>query len=453
LLSGNLRSRVFWLALPALGEQFLNFSVGMFDTWLAGAAPPIEGAPGLTTSAVGIAAYMSWLGTLLFALVGSGVKALVARHVGSGQRAEANRVLNVGLALAGVQGILICVSFYSLVPVYAAVQNKTGPAGDVIVEYLRIEAFAHLFFSFCLAGSAAMRGAGDTRSPLMLLGCVNVINMLVSPALVFGWGPLPECGLRGVVFGTLIARICGGLLFLAALARGVSGLQLRLRLWVPHRETFRRIVAVGIPAATDGVLMWLAQSTFLSIVSRLDAGGSSANLAAHTIGIQVEALSYLAATAWGEAAGSMMGQCLGAGNVPRARAACHEAAWQGTLLAIPASCFYFFGAPYIYAFMSNEPAVQEVGIPAMRLLAVYQAPLVLLVIHLYAIRGAGDTRTPLLLNLVCVTCVRLPIACLLTMVFSLGLSGAWLGMICDVTVRWLVIRVVFRREAWSRVKV
>jgi putative MATE family efflux protein len=261
--AGALRGHVLSLALPALGEQLLNFCVSLFDTWLAGQVSTAAHETGVYTTTVGIASYIGWLATLIFSLVGTGTTALVARAHGSGEVEQANRFACRSVTLAGFLGIVIFLLLSTLAPVYADMQSLSGESYRVAVGFLRTDAWGQLAFGFCLIGSAALRGMGDMRTPMLVLGAVNLLNIVLASALVFGIGPIAPWGIDGIVAGTVTARVCGGLLMLAVLARGVSGLRLRREYMLPHGDDIRRILKIGAPAALDGVLMWMGQWLFL----------------------------------------------------------------------------------------------------------------------------------------------------------------------------------------------
>lgn len=453
-INAALRGRVFRLALPALGEQFLNLCVGLFDVFLAGRVSHTVGETGLTTAAVGVAAYQSWLATLLFALIGTGTTALVARSWGAGDREQANRFTNRSIMLALLFGLVIYGLLYAVSPWYATLQKMEGRSHEIVVHYLRTDACGHVLYGCCLIGAAALRGIGDMRTSLLILGAVNLLNIAVSTSLVFGVGPIEPWGLEGVVAGTVVARLTGGLLMLAVLARGRSGLRLRRSLLVPHADDIRRILRIGAPHAADGAIMWTGQSLFVMIIARLgDADAGKAYFAAHMIGMEVEALTYLPATAWGYAAASLIGQSLGAGDFDRARRVGHEAARQASLIALAGALVYLFAAPLIFAVMTTEPAVREIGVPALRFLSWYQVPLALLIVYLYALRGAGDTRSPLIVNALGIFCVRLPLGYLFGIVLDGGLIGAWTGMCLDVVIRAAVSYGLYLRGRWMETKV
>jgi putative MATE family efflux protein len=448
VVTGDLRSTLFFLALPVLLEQFLSFCVGFFDTFLSGRIS------GNATAAVGFAAYVGWLGSLLFSLVGTGTTALVARFWGAGDFAMANRVANRSIALAALMGLVVLTVIWSAAPFFASLMSLDGPTAAIVVRYLRIDAFGFLFYGMALVGAAALRGSGNMRAPMMILGFVSICNVIASPLLVFGPGPLPALGVDGIVGGTVIARVGGGLIMLAALARGLGELKLVPAEMVPRGDIARRILRIGVPAALDGLLMWGGHFAFLMIIGRLAVGQlQAATLAAHMIGIQVEAITYLPAIAWGYASATMIGQSLGAGDRRRALQAGHEAVLQCSLLAFLIATVFFFGAEAVYSLMHESPRVRAIGAPAFRLLVFFQVPLVISIIYAHSLRGAGDTRLPMLITLLSVYGIRLPVAWYCGLVLQGGLIGAWTGMFADVALRSLLIALRYARGRWRHIEV
>ena len=336
----------------------------------------------------------------------------------------------------------------------ARLQNLDGDSYQIVVTFLRTDAIGQLFFGFCLIGTAALRGAGDMRSPVLILGAVNLLNIVASTSFVFGAGPIEPMGINGIATGTVTARIAGGLLTVFCLARGIKGLQLHGDMLRPHLTDIRRILRIGVPAAVDGAGVWVGHSIFLMIVARLgekDVG--KANLAAHIIGVQVEALTYLPATAWGYAVASLVGQALGAGKPELARRLGHEAVRQCTMLAGCSALVYLIAAPQIYQLMTSEPLVRQVGVPALRFLSWYQIPLVIMIVYQHALRGAGDTRSAMWINALGLAFVRIPVAWLFGIYFDWGLIGAWSGMTLDVTARALVTWMRYSHGHWLKLEV
>lgn len=441
---GELRRTLYALALPVLGEYSLTYCVGLFDVFLSGRFG--EEA----TKAVGLAAYVTWLVAMLLGLVSTGTAALVSRSWGAGDRPTASRVLNRSLAFAGVLSGMLAVGVALGAPflVRLLAMNPTGEA--VSIRYLQLESIGYLFVGVTLAGSAALRGSGDTRTPMVILGSVNVINMAASSSLVFGVGTVESWGVDGIVFGTVFARGCGAALMLLALARRTDGLALRFsefRLW---DATVRRILRIGFPALGESLTMWSGQFLFLMIIGRLK---SDAALAAHMIGVRVEDIAYLPALAFGAASGTMIGQALGRGDPATARRVAHLGALQGGMCAAAVGAlFYVFAGP-IFRMMNDAPEVAAVGVPAFRVLALFQMPQAMGLVYIYSLRGAGDTRTPMLITTLCVYGIRVPLAWLGGLVLDGGLLGAWAGMFADVTMRSLLAFLWYSTGKWVRTEV
>jgi putative MATE family efflux protein len=447
LLSGRVGSALAWLALPVLGEQFLHLLVGLVDTYLAGTVSAEA------TAAIGLATTVIWLVNLLFSFVGTGATALVARHIGMDQPAKANHFTNQAIALALAMGVGASLLIWLTAPLLPLFLGWSPEPARIATMYLRIDCWGYMVYSLTFIGAACWRGTGDTRTPLYVMAVVNVWNVVVATALRFGWGIIPELGVVGIPLGTVSARILGGFLVVALLVKGRSGLRLIRREMRYRGESVARLLRVGVPAGLDGLLLWCGQFLFVKIISMLGTGEEQAVIiAAHFVGIRVEALSYLPAFAWATAAATMVGQCLGAGQPQRALRSGHLAAMQGAAMCLGMSVVYFVFAPQIYHVFASEDfeAVAAVGVPALRALAFFQVPLALMIVYINALRGAGDTRWPLLFTAVGMLLVRLPLAYLFGVVLDGGLLGAWVGMFGDMTARAILSTIRFSRGKWVK---
>jgi MATE family multidrug resistance protein len=448
VVSGGVHATMFALALPALLEQLLTFFVGFYDTWLSG---EISAA---ATDAVGLATYVDWLGGMLFRLVGIGAAAIVARHWGAEEFDDANRTCNRALALASVMGLAVSGFMYVAAPLFTMLLGMQGESREIAIHYLRVDSICYFFLSFTFVGGAILRASGDMRTPMLIYALVGIVNVFAATAYVYGFGPIPKFGVNGIVLGTVTARIFGGLLIVAGFARGFGRLRLVMREWRLRGEMVARIMRTGVPAAADGALTWAGIFLFLVVVARGTGGvADDVALAAHFVGIRVEALTYLPADAWGFAAAAMVGQALGAGDPARAKRAGHAGALQCSLLAGVMTVAYFFAAEPIYHFMHKDPQVVELGIPAFKLLALFQIPLVVGTVYVHALRGAGDTRFPLWINLIGIFLVRLPLAYLFAVVLNGGLFGAWIGMCSDLGVRAILAAARYVRGRWIVIEV
>lgn len=444
----HLRRDLFRLALPVLAEQLLAFCVGFYDVYLAGLLGKEE------TSAIGLSAYVSWLAYLLFNLVGAGTTAIVARSWGAGHFEDARRFAARSLTITLVFAVGIFTLLQLAATLFPLLLQMDGVQRKIAVEYLRLDACGQFFAGWTIIGAAALRGSGDMRTPLFVLAITNIVNVIVSTACVWGWGPFPEMGVTGIVSGTVTAQACGAIVMTAMLFSGISRIHVRLSEFRFHRETIQRILRIGGPAALGGIATFSGHFLFLMVISRLSpAGFDGATFAAHVVGVRVESLSYLPVEAFGIAAATLVGQSLGAGLIDRARRVAHEAVRECIIYAGLMTILFFVFAPTIYSQMQSSPEVAQVGVPAFRLMSLYQIPNAILIVYLYALRGAGDTRFPMLCSLLGNLLVRVSVGYVCGVVLQGGLFGAWIGMGADNILRAVMAVWRYRAGHWVKIKV
>lgn len=460
ILTGSVGQSLLWLALPVLGEQVLTMLVGMTDLLLS----RFVGAE--ATVAVGVAGQFGWLVNIVCALIGTGATALVARSWGENHHRRASRFANQALVLAAGLGCAAGLLIQWNARRIPALFGVESSAYAFAATYVRIDGIGHLMTGVLMVGNACMRGAGNTRTPLYVMAMINVCNVIVSVLLVMGVpGVVRPMGVAGIATGTAVARLLGGALVIAtfytgrtaaATADGTARAALTLRAadLRPQRDPIARMLRVGVPAGLDGLTIWAGQLAFVRIINLMATGDEQTHLyAAHIIGIRVESLSYLPAIAWATAAATMVGQCLGARECDRAEHAGHLAARHGAMFCAALGVVYLVGAPWIYHVFSAEPEVARHGVPAMRLVALFQVALALMIIYPGALRGAGDTRVPLLFSLSGMLALRLPLAYVCGHVLNWGLVGTWVGMCADMTWRAAGGAWRFHQGGWKRVRV
>ncbi len=459
ILHSDLNQRIFLLALPTLLQQLLTFCVAIFDTWLSGR---IDAA---ATSAIGMAAYVGWLAGLFVSTVCVGTTAMVARHLGAGEPLQANRVMHVALIVGQLASTGMSLFLYAIAPAFVAAFSLEETTAVVGLNYLRMDAIGHVLTGITFVGAAALRGSGDMARPMLVLGAINVLNMILSPCFVYGIGPtsplttatewIPAMGVYGIAAGTVGARLTGGIMMICVLLYGSGALKLRPSMLSLDRIIIRRLVAMGTFAAADNIVNWLGQFSFLIIVRNVTGMPYSADVifAAHMVGLQVEAITYLPAIAWGQSAAAIIGQCLGAGKLRRAMRAGIGATVQCCVLGVIVTVVFFWGAGTIYRVMHSDPQVGSAGGAPFRLMALFQIPLMIFLVLKFALHGAGDTRWPMIATIAGTIGLRLPLAWWLGIHLQLGLLGAWTGMFIDITFRGIVMSWRYLGLGWLRNKV
>ncbi len=457
--------KVMALAWPVLTQQFLVLAVALSDQYIAGRFKPPDPSHHMAyQSAQTTAIYLSWLFNSYAILISVGSTALVARFVGARDLASAGRATYQSILLAVILGVLGSAVGLLCLPGLIDLLELHGFAAEFAVAYLK-PLFVLLVFQIVeAAGIACLVGAGDTRTGLWVLGGVAVVNLPLAWGLYLGWGPLPALGFPGIALGTALSHALGGLAVLAVLARGRAGLRFRLGGLVPDGDLMRRLLWVSVPAGIDSLSGVVCQLWFLSIVNRLGVAASGA----HGIALRLEALAYLSGAAFGTAAMSLVGQNLGARRPDRAA----HSGWVAFRLGCGVMCamgvVFFALAPQMFHLFCPYPNQQpevEAGVPVLRLVAFVMPALASTIIFTAALRGAGDTRVPLLFTWTGFLGVRIPLAYYLALDeidlgvlggwpgCGLGLFGAWLAMVADILVRGAFFLARFAGGRWQRIRV
>lgn len=508
---------VLWLALPVLAQQFLILAVSLSDRWLAGnlklevteelevqalgqrvqavgalagamsgsgwlgalaAETHWESARILRPSAVAYQAaqttaiYLGWLIHSYTVLVTVGSTALVARFVGGGRAHDAVRVTNQSVVLGVALGLAGSLAGLAGRSSLVGILHLQGEAAAFTVDYLT-PMFAFLVFQVVqLGGIACLVGAGDTLSGMLVMAGVAVINIPLAWGLCQGSIPLPlldaipipKLGFTGIALGTGLSNLLGCVAVLLLLARGRAGLRLQAKLMVPDLALLYRMLRISVPAGIDSLSLMTGQLVFLSIVNQLGEVASGA----HGIALTWEALGYLSGNAFGTAAMALVGQNLGAGQHQRAA----RSGWVAFFLGCGVMCVmgivFFVLAPEMFALFCPRPEqrpVIDAGVPVLRLVAFSMPAVASCIVFTYALRGAGDTRVPVLFTWIGFVVVRVPLAYYLTRSqldlgalgtcggWDLGLLGAWVAMVADLGVRGVFFLYRFGSGSWQSIRV
>jgi MATE family, multidrug efflux pump len=460
--ASQLARRVIGLAWPVLALNFLVLTVDLSDRFLVGNLPsgtPHEAQAKL--AAQGNAHYVAWFISSYTVFVSVGATALVARCVGAGDWRLARRATAQAVVLGGIVGLAGSVAGLAFLRQTVELMGLEGDAAAYATDYLR-PMLALLFFRVIeVGGVACLVGAGDTRTGLWVQGGVAAANVPLAWLLCRGLPAVPAIGFHGwdglgfvgVPLGTATCYLLASVAVLTVLSHGRAGLVLRVAdLW-PDTALLYRLLRVSVPAAVDSLSIVGGQFWFLHIVNELGVTAASA----HGIAIGWEALGYLSGHAFGTAAMTLVGQNLGARRPDvAARSGWTAFALGCAVMTAMGAVFYVF-APEMFWIFCQDPGqrpVIEAGVPVLRLVAFAMPILASTMIFTAALRGAGDTRVPVLFTWVGFLAVRIPLAYLLTdPAFGLGLFGAWLAMSADLYVRGAFFLWRFASGRWMLARV
>ncbi len=447
----SLRKQVAVLAVWPFLELLLMSLVGLVDLRLAGELGPVS------LDAIGVATYVGWLIGMLHQALGVGASALIARAIGANRTTLANAALGQAVLLAAAWGLITAGGIAWAAPGFAAIFGLPDAAHELAVVYLRVLALGVAFGSLMTVSNAALRAAGDTRTPFFAMCVTNVVNVAASILFTFGPAPIGGHGVAGIAMGTTAAWAVGMVVSLGVLASGKARIRLRRRRLRPHAHTVRRIIRIGLPSLIENGGMWIGNALVGTIVGVIiDRTQTDGLMGAHIVAIRIESLSFLPGFAVGIAGATLMGQYLGAGNAEMARRAVHLCWATGAgIMALIGVLFLAIPEP-IAALLAPKDSAAEVAamaVPLLRICGPIQVFFGTYLVLSQCLRGAGDTRGPMMITYGSTFLVRLPAAYLLGIVFDLGLPGVWFGLCGELVVRGCLYIRRFKAGKWRNIEV
>ncbi|MEW6105981.1 MAG: MATE family efflux transporter [Bacillota bacterium] len=435
------RRRVIDLAGPALVEMLLVTFVGMADMIMVGRIGPAA------IAAVGLTNQPVFFATAVFMALNVGTTAVIARAIGAGERPVANNALRQSFVLTTIMGIGVSVLGLVLardVMVLMGAEEDVIPLG---VAYMKIVAAGAIFMLLTMSVAAALRGAGDTKTPMKVNTFCNILNVIGNYLLIYGKLGFPRMGVAGAALSTSISRVIAFVLIM----RAVTGGRFILHLTGPVRFDFpliRRIVNIGIPAAIEQLILRGGQLAYLRIV----AGFGTAVVASHQIAMNILSLSFMPGQAFAVAATTLVGQGLGARRPDLAEKGALETRRIGMMVSgFMAFIFILFGR-YIAMLYSNDPTVVAKTAVVLRIIGLVQPAQSTQFILAGGLRGAGDTKWPLYSTAIGIWGFRVALGYVLAVVLDMELVGAWVAMAVDQIVRSAIIMFRFRSGKWKLAK-
>jgi putative MATE family efflux protein len=438
------RHIVWTLALPTLIEMVLISLVSMADMIQVGRVGPSA------ITSVGLTNQPIMLLQAIFQALNVGTTALVARFTGMGQPDKASDTLRQTFVVTILLGLIISL-FAGVAAPY--ILQFMGAEQDVITigtPYFRVVASGFVFNAAAMAIGSALRGAGDTRTPMAVNLLANGINVLFNWILIWGKFGFPRLEVLGAGIATTLSRIVSCILFIVIAVRGEKNIALDVSSRFKFdRQILSRIYKIGFPAAVEQMVLRSGQIMFAKVISSL----GTVTFAAHQVGMNILSLSFMPGMAFATAATTLVGQYLGAKRPDDAERCGNTSHQMGLAIGLcMAGIFLFFGK-YIAMLYTDNPDVVLVSASILKIYAFAQPFQSTQFILAGGLRGAGDTKYPLYSTLIGMWAGRVFLGWFFVNIVSLGLPGAWLGMALDQAMRGILISLRFKTGKWKTAKV
>jgi len=421
------------LALPAMMENMMVSLLSMVDTAMVGSLGKEA------TAAAALNASPSWLVSSSITVVGGSIAVIIARLWGAKDYKRAGEFSRQAFLMGLILGAVLTLAGQMIAPFYPYwMQAETAVIPDA-AAYMRIVSAAYIPHTLGLVCYGVMRGAGDMKTPMRISLGVNLLNVLGNFLLIYPsrtlWGiPVWGAGM-GVTGAALSTAVCTSL---SAVIGGIclSRRQDPLRLtfkksYRPDWEKIGRILRLGVPIASERVIVNLGQVLYASTVSSL----GTAELSAHHLAVTAEGMCYHPAFGISVAATTGMGQALGAGKEEEAKKIGWTYLAMCGVIMVCVSLLMYLLAPAMISLFTPDAQVIRLGAMALRIVALAEPLFGLSIVATSLLRSAGETTAPLIVSILCMMGIRVPLAMVFCRIFNWGLAGAWVAMDIDLILR------------------
>jgi putative MATE family efflux protein len=441
----TIAARLFRLAAPIIGINVLSVLTLAVDTAMCGRLENSD----TVLKALGFAAQLVFL--LMVAMMGLvvGTVALVARAYGAKQHDRVSHLLAQSTQLTVIVGVSIAIVGNIFAP---SLLRLLGASDDVVeqgLEYLRPMLTGAVFYYLTIHYGGVLRGVGNTRLPFLVALLANAVNVALDYAFILGnWG-FPAMGVSGAAYATVISYAINVAVMVIVLRRGVvPGLGAPLRPQPLDRPLARELYRIGAPAALDMLILNVAFLSIIGMLGRID----ELAVAAHGIGLRIQALAFVPGLGISQATGALVGQALGAGDPHQARQIARASMLLCTVIMTGLGAAIIGSAyPIVAVFdVASNTRLEMLSVQWMFLLGYCMPPVGVHIALVGVLQGAGATNTTLAINFFSTVLIQVPLSYVLGFTFDLGSFGVWLSFPLSFIIKAALDYIAYRRGTWAR---
>lgn len=441
--TGSLSRAIFLLSIPMVLEMIMESLFAITDIYFVSR---------LGAEAVATVGITESLITIIYAFavgLSMGTSALVSRRIGEKRKDEASNAACQGILTGGVISLLIAIPGVIYAQDILLLMGLSLKVASEYASYTAIMLGGNLVIMLLFIINAVFRSAGDAVISMRVLWMANLVNIILDPILIFGWGPIPAMGIAGAAIATNIGRGLAVLYQFYLLFNGKG----RVTLLVNNLRVDFNVMAKLIRISLGGVGQTIiATSSWIAMVRIISVFGSDI-IAGYTIAIRIVIFSLLPSWGLSNAASTLVGQNLGAERPDRAEKSVWFTGKINLILLGIIGLALIVNPSFFIRFFIDNPLVIDAGARCLRIISYGFLAYGFGMVIIQAFNGAGDTRTPTWINFICFWMIEIPLAYFLAIPVGFGENGVFYSIVIAETLLTLSAFFMFRRGRWKENKV
>jgi putative MATE family efflux protein len=436
---GPLGRAILLLSIPSILEMVMESIFVIADIYFVSR---------LGADAVATVGLTESLVTIIYAIsmgLGTATTSLVSRRIGEKDRESASRTAVQAILTGFIISLLIGIPGAIFAGKILGLMGASAPIVSNMSGYTRIMLGSNMVIMLLFIINAVFRSAGDAAVAMKVLWVGNIINIVLDPFFIFGWGPFPELGVTGAAVATMIGRLTAVLVQFYLLFFGQKRIQLSLKHFSFNPSIMLKILKLSVGSIGQnliGTISWVGLVRMISIFG-------SEVVAGYTIAIRIVGFTLLPSWGLSNAASTLVGQNLGAKKPDRAERSVWITGWINMiLLGVIGIILFVFPAYFVSLFINNEDVLLP-GMKGLKIMSIGYIAYGLGMVLVNSFNGAGDTLTPLRINILAYWIIEVPLAWILAINIGMKEEGVYTSILIAETLMTAIAWLVFRRGKWK----
>jgi putative MATE family efflux protein len=428
LTEGAIVKKLLKLTLPIMGTSFLQMAYNLTDMFWIG----FMGSKAV--AALGIAGFFSWLSMAFVLISRVGTEIRVAQLIGGNQDDEARIIARTGVQLTAVMGIVFAIAIYVCrYPLIGFFNTQDAQVERMSIVYLSIICIGFIGVFLNQVFTGLFNAVGNSRTPFVFNTIGLILNMVLDPMLILGFGKIPSMGVKGAAIATVFAQLSVMILFVVAILARQMLMKHFTILGLPKLSHLIEITRMGVPPAVQSGIFTIISM----IIARLIADFGPTPVAVQKVGSQIESISWMTASGFSVALSAFVGQNFGAGKRDRVYEGYKKAMQIAIALGVFTTVLLYVGARPLFMIFIREPDAIAYGIDYLKILALSQLFMCVEITASGIFNGLGHTKPPAFIG-VCFNILRIPMAFWFTNYFGWGINGIWWSITISSVLKGIV---------------